>query len=54
MKQFQAIHLTHYLEYVILDPNTYWSDLEKWIDIKSGVYFGASSEKTSDAIYYYM
>ena len=25
-----------------IDPNTYWSDLEKWIDIKSGVYFGAT------------
>ena len=37
-----------------IDPNTYWSDLEKWIDIKSGVYFGYYVEKTSDAIYYYM
>ena len=25
-----------------IDPNTYWTDLEKWIDIKSGVYFGAT------------
>jgi len=25
-----------------IDPHTYWTDLEKWIDIKSGVYFGAS------------
>ena len=25
-----------------IDPNTYWTDLEKWIDIKSGVYFGTS------------
>ncbi len=25
-----------------IDPDTYWSDLEKWIDIKSGVYFGAT------------
>jgi hypothetical protein len=25
-----------------IDPNTYWCDLEKWIDIKSGVYFGAT------------
>jgi len=25
-----------------IDPNTYWTDLGKWIDIKSGVYFGTS------------
>ena len=25
-----------------IDPDTYWSDLEKWIDTKSGVYFGAT------------
>ncbi len=42
MKLFLEIPLNRCLAYLDIEPIKYWRELEKWIDIKSGVYSGAS------------
>jgi hypothetical protein len=32
------------LKILEVDPITYWSDLEKWLYIKSGIYYSASEK----------
>ena len=33
------------LKILEVDPITYWSDLEKWLYIKSGIYYSASEKR---------